>query len=87
MYAEQMCQSCGMPMGETDEMYGTEADGRKSEDYCEHCFRDGQFTSDLSMDKMIEISIPHVISALPQMTEDAARGMMRELYPTLKRWS
>ena len=24
---EKYCQSCGMPMGNTEEMYGTEADG------------------------------------------------------------
>ena len=31
---ERFCQSCGMPMGDTDELYGTEADGSKSTDYC-----------------------------------------------------
>ena len=29
---ERFCQSCGMPMGDTDELYGTEADGSKSTD-------------------------------------------------------
>jgi len=33
---EKMCESCGMPMGETDEMYGTEANGNKNTDYCKH---------------------------------------------------
>ena len=31
---ERNCQSCGMPMGPTDELYGTETDGSKSKDYC-----------------------------------------------------
>lgn len=26
---EKYCQSCGMPMGNTDELYGTNADGKK----------------------------------------------------------
>lgn len=27
--AEKYCQSCAMPMGDTDEMYGTNSDGTK----------------------------------------------------------
>ena len=26
---QKFCQCCGMPMGETDELYGTNADGSK----------------------------------------------------------
>ncbi|MDP4110063.1 MAG: zinc ribbon domain-containing protein, partial [Bacillota bacterium] len=29
---EKYCQSCGMPMGCTDELYGTEKGGGKSRD-------------------------------------------------------
>ena len=29
---QRYCQSCGMPMGATDELYGTEQDGSKSAD-------------------------------------------------------
>ncbi len=80
------CQSCGMPMGETDEMYGTKADGSKSGDYCKYCFENDAFTIDCSMDKMIEICVPHMISAHAGMSADEARNMMREFLPTLKRW-
>lgn len=83
---EKYCQSCGMPMGETDEMYGKNADGSKSGDYCMYCLEDGKFTFDGSMDDMINLCVPHMVSSNEGMTEDTARNMMREFFPTLKRW-
>lgn len=83
---EKNCQSCGMPMGETDEMYGVHADGTKSSDYCEYCFVNGAFTSDVTMEEMIDICVPHVMKADPSMTEAQVRNMMREFLPSLKRW-
>ena len=83
---ERYCQSCGMPMGATDEMYGTNADGGKSEDYCKYCFDNGAFTAQCNMDEMIEFCVPHMSSANSGMSEDEARKMMREFFPALKRW-
>jgi len=75
-----------MPMGATDEMYGTNADGNKSDDYCKYCFENGAFTADCTMDEMIEHCVPHMTSAHSGMSEDEARKMMREFFPALKRW-
>ncbi|ARE89036.1 Putative zinc ribbon domain protein [Clostridium formicaceticum] len=50
---EKYCQSCAMPMGDTDEMNGTNSDGTKNEDYCKYYYMDGAFTSDISMEEMI----------------------------------
>ena len=83
---EKHCQSCGMPMGATDEMYGLNADGSKSEDYCEYCFENGKFKEDCTMDEMIEMCVPHVASEDSGMSGDEARKMMQEFFPTLKRW-
>lgn len=83
---EKYCQSCGMPMGNTDEMYGTEADGTKNGDYCKYCYDKGKFSADCTMDEMIDFCIPHMTSSNPDMTEDKARSMMKEFFPTLKRW-
>ncbi|MCL2549467.1 MAG: zinc ribbon domain-containing protein [Methanimicrococcus sp.] len=83
---EKHCQSCGMPMGATDEMYGTNADGKKSTDYCSYCFENGAFTSDCTMEEMIEICISFMPAAEYGMSEDEARKMMREFFPMLKRW-
>ena len=80
------CQSCGMPMGTIVEMRGTNADGSTSADYCAYCFEDGVFTVQCSIGEMIELCISHVTSAHPDMSADEARSMMREFFPTLKRW-
>ena len=82
---EKFCQSCGMPMNMPDAEYGANADGSKNEDYCNYCFENGKFTTDCTMDEMIEVCVPHIVTAAG-MSEDAARGMMREFLPTLKRW-
>ena len=83
---ERYCQSCGMPMGETDELYGLEADGTKSKDYCSYCYDKGAFTSDCTMDEMIEMCIEPMVSCNSEMTEEKARTMMKAFFPTLKRW-
>ena len=75
-----------MPMGANDEMYGTSADGSKSKDYCKYCFENGAFTNDCTMGEMIEICVPHLVSANSGMSEDEARNMMRKFFPMLKRW-
>jgi len=83
---ERYCQSCAMPLSATDEMYGTNADGGKNSDYCKYCFENGAFTTDCTLDEMIEICVPHMVSAHSGMNGDEARKMMRAFFPTLKRW-
>ena len=84
---EKFCQSCGMPMGETEELYGTEVDGSKSQDYCKYCYDKGAFIGgECSMEQMIEICVPHMSGAHTGMSEEEARKMMQEFFPTLKRW-
>jgi hypothetical protein len=83
---QRFCQCCGMPMGETDELYGTNADGTNNEDYCKYCFEKGAFTFTGTMEEMIEICVPHMTSANPDMSEEAARTAMLQWFPTLKRW-
>ena len=75
-----------MPMGETDEMFGTNSDGSKNDDYCKYCFDKGAFTSNTTMEEMINFCVPHVVSANQGMSEDDARKMMRGFFPMLKRW-
>ena len=82
---EKYCQSCGMPMGATDEMYGTNSDGSKNEDYCKYCFENGKFTQDCTMEEMIEFCVPHMASADSDMSEGDARKMMLEFFPALLR--
>lgn len=87
MMEEKYCQSCGMPMGKTDELYGTEKNGGKSADYCKYCYVGGAFTFDGSMEEMIEICVAPMVENSPGMTPDTAREMMHKFFPMLKRWS
>jgi len=82
----KVCQSCEMPMNGQEELRGTNADGSYNDDYCVYCYKDGAFTADISMDAMIEDCIPHMIAAVPGLTEEAARQSMKETFPNLKRW-
>lgn len=79
---ERYCQCCGMPMGDTKELYGTEKDGSRSVDYCKYCYEHGAFTSDCTMEEMIEFCVP----MMEEMKPEEARKMMQEFFPHLKRW-
>ena len=85
---QKFCQSCGMPL--TEEILGTNADGSKNEDYCMYCYKDGKCTQDCTMDEMIEFCsqfVDVVNKNMPKpMTTDEYIGMMRQYFPTLKRW-
>lgn len=83
---EQFCQSCGMPMGNTDELYGTEQKGSKSADYCKYCYENGTFTADCTMEEMLHFCVGPMVEHNPGMTEAAAREMMMKFFPMLKRW-
>ena len=79
----KFCQSCAMPM--SDEHFASEKDGSKSEDYCKYCYQDGEFTSDVSMEEMIDYSAPKAAEATG-ISEEEARKMCEEMFPKLKRW-
>lgn len=83
---EMYCQSCGMPMGEDDKIYGTNADGSKNTEYCKYCYEKGNFNFDGTMEEMIEICVPHVVAANKKMSQEEARKMMLGWFPSLKRW-
>ena len=85
---ELFCQSCGMPL-ETEEVMGTDKDGNKNKDYCIYCYTEGSFTEDITMDKMIEISLKHMKEIFkddPSFKEEEALANMKEFFPKLKRW-
>jgi len=82
---EKMCESCGMPMGDTDEMYGLEADGSKSADYCMYCYENGAFTNDCTLEEMIETCVAIMVKDYGFDADDAMQ-QCKEGLPTLKRW-
>lgn len=77
-----------MPLN--DEVLGTNTNGSKNEDYCMYCYKDGKFTNDCTMDEMIEFCAQYVDEVnknMPKpMTKDEYKQIMRQYFPTLKRW-
>jgi len=52
--AYKNCQSCGMPMKRDPQGGGTKADGNKSKMYCSHCYHQGRFTQNITVNEMRE---------------------------------
>ena len=81
---EKICQSCSMPI-DKEELFGTNADGSKNEDYCVYCYKDGQFTDGIdNLTDYIEHSLQFAVHA--GMTEEQMREHCKKVFPTLKRW-
>ena len=72
---QKFCQSCGMPL--TEELFGTNADGSKNEEYCIYCYKDGKFLQDCTMEEMIGHCAQFVDEYIAQM---------KMYFPLLKRW-
>ncbi len=81
----KICQSCSMPMAQ-DEMFGTNDDGSKNEDYCTYCYQNGSFTSETTMEEMVEFCIKPCLDEGVYPDEDTARSEMMKMFPELKRW-
>ncbi|NDW17891.1 transcriptional regulator [Dysgonomonas sp. 216] len=85
---QNFCQSCGMPL--TEEHFGSNADGSANSEYCTYCYKDGAYTSDVTMDEMIE----HCVQYLDEFNKDSdtkftkeeAIAQMKQFFPNLKRW-
>lgn len=79
----KVCQSCGMLM-ESPELYATEKNGVKNEEYCIYCYKDGAFAKEETLGEMIETCVPFMVEA--GMAEEEARKHLNEKLPQLKRW-
>lgn len=76
------CQSCGMPMA-NPELFGTEKDGTRSTEYCKYCYTEGAFHDpNETLEHMVETCVPF----MKDMEPDAARKLLYEQLPRLKRW-
>ncbi|MDH6604121.1 hypothetical protein OKW23_001279 [Bacilli bacterium PM5-9] len=79
------CQSCGMVMQHDDSKYGTNKDGSKNSEYCYYCYEGGAFTTDDTMESMIEMVAKPTADALGLEVEEAKKELFA-FFPTLKRW-
>jgi hypothetical protein len=74
-----------MPLSKDEKGGGTEADGRKSAEYCSHCYVMGKYTEpNLTVDQMVE----KVQGKMKQMHIPGfvAKSFTKDI-PTLKRWT
>ena len=80
-----ICQSCTMPLM-NDADHGTNKDGSRNKDYCIHCYSEGAFVKEVTMNQMIETCLPFMMAKNQNMSEEEARKKMQHFFPTLKRW-
>ncbi len=80
---KKICQSCAMPL-DSDDLLGTNKDGSVNHDYCKYCYKDGEFTDDVSMDEYIEMC--SLFGEQAGMTNEQMREYCAAVFPTLKRW-
>lgn len=80
---EQFCQSCCMPLKSESDL-GTNEDGSKNSDYCQYCFEGGNFTSDVTMEEMMDVCCGYMVK--DGMDETTAKNIMQQTLPNLKRW-
>ena len=79
------CQSCSMPLTKPED-FGTDPAGYRVNDYCRHCFADGAFTEpEISMPAMLDRCVG-VMDQQGIMPAPAARALLAEVLPRLKRW-
>lgn len=87
---QKFCQSCGMPLKVSEE-FGTNKDQSQNDEYCVYCFKDGEYTSDCTMDEMIEHCLLYIDEfnkgSEKKFTVEEARAGMKEFFPHLKRWA
>lgn len=83
---EKVCQSCGMPMGTTTELCGTEKDGSLSDDYCKFCYENGEFIDDCTMEQMMKVCVDLTVSYNEFITPEDAQKLVGGFFPSLKRW-
>ena len=80
---KKICQSCGMPIT-TNDVLGTEKNGKTNPDYCKYCYKNGEFIDKVDMQTYIEMCSQFGSQA--GMTNEEMKAFCEKLFPTLKRW-
>jgi hypothetical protein len=79
-----LCQSCGMPLARDPLGGGTNADGRRSAEYCSHCFRDGGFTEPQLTSSEMVLKVEDRLRSM-HFPGFMARWFAKDV-PSLRRW-
>jgi transcriptional regulator with XRE-family HTH domain len=84
-----ICQSCAMPIQSFDDL-GTNADDTVTTEYCSHCYKDGAFTHNRTVEEMVESNLRFLDEFNARngtaYSEDEARSILKMHLLTLKRW-
>lgn len=68
------------------ELFGTNANGVRSEEFCSYCFQNGKFTEpEITLQDMINKCVKIMVQK-NIMPERQAREFMMNTLPNLKRW-
>ncbi len=83
------CQSCGMDL-KAPEDFGSSKDGGIHAEYCKYCMQKGSFTSERTIDEMVETNLKFLDEYNAEkgldFTPEQARVELRKYLATLKRW-
>ena len=80
------CQSCGMPMEENEELFGTESNGEKTSEYCFNCYKDGSYTEpDITLEQIQE-KVYKYLTETKKIPAFHAKMVSNAFIPKLKRW-
>lgn len=86
---EIICQSCAMPLRKAEDL-GTETDGGVNTEYCSHCYREGSFTHDRTLEEMVESNLRFLSEFNAEngsdYSEEEARTILKMHLKTLRRW-
>ena len=87
---EKYCQSCGMPLinNQEGDNRGTNKDGSKSPEYCNACYRGGDFVEpDITLEQMEQRGIKGIEDSQENIIK---KWLLKKSYPSmlkkLKRW-
>lgn len=84
-----VCQSCAMSLKRLDDM-GKNADQTVNAEYCHHCYDDGKFSHERTIEEMIESNLRFLQEFNTEngtnYTADEARTILKTHLATLKRW-
>jgi len=79
----QVCQSCGFVL--LEENKGTNRDQSINDDYCIHCYQNGEFTDNSLSLHAMEIRLNDMAKLHNEISLEEAEHIIHIL-PTLKRW-
>ena len=77
------CQSCSMPLQKSED-FGLNQDGKKNEEFCSFCFKEGKFIDpDCSVDQMIT-KVTGIMNEM-HFPKEVIEQTQKKI-PSLKRW-